>query len=224
MAIIKESKKILKASWYYLARSFCRVFCRLFFRITVYGNENIPERGSFLLVSNHQSFLDPVFCGISSKRHLYFLARDSLFRNCFFRWLISSVNAIPVRQGQPRLSTMKKVISKLREGNGLLLFPEATRTSDGKITLFKPGFGLLCRRGNAIIVPVVIDGAFECWPRHKKIFRPGTKIVITYGKAISTQQVKKIDDRRLAATLIQTLRQMQTECSLKQNKKPYDYS
>ncbi|HEW79158.1 MAG TPA: 1-acyl-sn-glycerol-3-phosphate acyltransferase, partial [Phycisphaerales bacterium] len=156
-------------------------------------------------------------------RPMYFLARDTLFANRFFGWLISSVNTIPVKRGQADLSAMKKIISKLKEGNSVCLFPEATRTRDGKITPFKPGFGLLCRRGEAAVVPVVIDGAFECWPRHKKIFSPGSAITICYGKAIPAEQVKKMSDRKLAEVLTNTLRQMQTKNRLKHGKKSYNY-
>lgn len=189
----------------------------------VYGRENVPDKGAFVLVSNHQSFLDPLFCGVYVKRPMYFLARDTLFANRFFGWLISSVNTIPVKRGQADLSAMKKIISKLKEGNSVCLFPEATRTRDGKITPFKPGFGLLCRRGEAAVVPVVIDGAFECWPRHKKIFSPGSAITICYGKAIQAEQVKKMSDRKLAEVLTNTLRQMQTKNRLKHGKKSYNY-
>jgi 1-acyl-sn-glycerol-3-phosphate acyltransferase len=103
------------------------------------------------------------------------------------------------------------------------LFPEGTRSHDGKITQLKPGLGLLCRRGNAAVVPVVIDGAFECWPRHKKMFLPG-KVFICYGKAISAEQAKNMGDSKLAEFLTDKLRRMQSKSRLKQGKKPYDYS
>jgi len=212
-----------KMRWFWFARWICRVFCLTFFKMTFYGKENIPEVGAFLLVGNHQSFLDPVFCGISLKRPLYFLARDTLFKNWFFGWLISSVNTIPVRRGEADLSAMKKIIGKLKEGNGVCIFPEATRSSDGKIAPFKPGFGLLCRRGQAAVVPVVIDGAFECWPRHKKFFLPGSRIVVCYGKCITAEQVKKMSDKELAENLTDTLREMQTKSRIKQGKEPYNY-
>jgi len=212
-----------KMRWFRFARWCCRVFCNLFFRIQVYGRENVPDEGAFVLVGNHQSYLDPVFCGIPLKRPLYFLARDSLWKNRFFGWLISSVNTIPVKQGKPDLSAMRKVIGKLKEGRGVCVFPEGTRSIDGKITPFKPGFGLLCRRGEAAVVPVLIDGAFECWPRHKKIFSPG-RIDVCYGEAIPAEQVKDMSDRQLAEVLTDTLRRMQTESRIKHGKKPYDYS
>lgn len=189
----------------------------------VYGRENVPDKGPVVLVSNHQSLLDPVFCGIYLKRPLYFLARDSLFTNRLFGWLIASVNTIPVRRGQADLSAMKKVISKLKQGNAVCLFPEATRTSDGKIARFKPGFGLLCRRGEAAVVPIVIDGAFECWPRDKKIFSPGKQITISYGKAIKAEEVKRMGDKKLAQVLTDTLRQIQNDYRVKHGKEPIKY-
>jgi len=212
-----------KMRWFRFARWCCKVFCNLFFRIQVYGRENVPEEGALLLVGNHQSYLDPVFCGIPLKRPLYFLARDSLWKSKFFGWLISSVNTIPVRQGEADLSAMRKVIGKLKEGSGVCLFPEGTRTSDGKIASFKSGFGLLCRRGEAAVVPVLIDGGFECWPRHRKIFSPGSEIVICYGECIAAEQVENMSDRELAENLTDTLRRMQNDCRVKNGKESYTY-
>lgn len=216
-------KKRLNARWFWLARWMCRVFGMLLFRWRLYGIENIPAKGPFLLVSNHQSYLDPIFCGAPPKRHLCFLARDSLFRHWFFGRILVSVNAIPVKRDRGDLGAMKKVIGKLQEGRGVCLFPEGTRTPNGKIMPFKAGLGLLCRRGNAAIVPVVIDGAFESWPRHKRLFSPGASIVVQYGKAITAEQAKSMGDQKLAALLTDTLRQMQTQCRIDQGKKPYEY-
>ncbi len=215
-------KEKLKAGWFWLASWICRLFCILFFRVRTYGRDNVPDKGAFLLVSNHQSYLDPVLCIVPLKRPSNCLARDSLFTNWFFAPLISSVNAIPVKQGEADISTMRKVIGKLKKGEGVCLFPEGTRTYDGKIAPLKPGLGLLCRRGDAVIVPVVIDGAFECWPRHKKLFSPGS-ISVCYGKAITAEQAKKMGDKKLAEVLTDTLRRMQTKSRIKQGKKPYDY-
>ena len=214
--------KYLKRGWYIFALWACRMFCVVFFRMHMFGQDNIPHKGPFLLISNHQSNLDPIFCGGLIKRRSIFIARASLFTNWFFGPLIRSVNAIPVKVGEPDISTMRKVIERLKQGGGVTLFPEGTRTHDGKITPFKPGLGLLSRRGKAPIVPVVIDGAFECWPRHQKLFTPGP-IRVTYGKPITTKQAKDMGDEKLAELLTQTLRKMQTQSRIKQGKKPYNY-
>ena len=194
----------------------------VFFRVRVSGRENIPAKGAFVLVCNHQSYLDPMLCGGPIHRRVSFLARESLFNHWLFGRMISSVGVIPVKMGEADISAMRKVLGKLKKGEGVCLFPEGTRTYDGKIAPLKPGLGLLCRRGGAAIVPVVIDGAFECWPRHKKLFSPGS-ISVCYGKPISAEQAKKMGDKKLAEVLTDTLRQMQTKSRIKQGKKPFDY-
>ena len=218
----KMLKERLKAVWYWLGWWICKVFCILFFRLRVYGRENVPDKGAFILVSNHQSYLDPLFCGVPLKRRLFFVARDSLWANWFLGWAISLVSAIPVKQDKADFSAIREVIRELKEGMGVCLFPEGTRTSDGKIASLKSGFSLLCRRGEAAIVPVVIEGAFECWPRHKKLFSPGV-ILVCYGKKITAEEVKDMGDKKLAEVLTDTLRRMQTESRIKHGKEPLDY-
>ncbi|OHB66885.1 MAG: cytidylate kinase [Planctomycetes bacterium RBG_13_62_9] len=208
--------------WYALARFLCRVFCILFFRYRLYGRENVPVKGAVILAGNHQSFLDPVFCGVGVNRHLTYVARDTLFRNWFFGPLIASVNAIPIGRDKADIAAMRSIIARLRAGEAVCLFPEGTRTQDGRITPFKPGFGLLCRRSKAAIVPVLIDGAFECWPRHRKLFRPGS-IVVQLGKPISPEQIETMTNEALADHLTRTLCQMQHDTRRKQGKQPYDY-
>jgi 1-acyl-sn-glycerol-3-phosphate acyltransferase len=189
----------------------------------VYGLENVPPEGAFVLLCNHQSYLDPVFCGISLRQRPYYVARDSLFRNPLFGWLLRSVRVIPIRRGSADLSAIRKVIEKLRAGRPVCLFPEATRTSDGRIADLKPGVSLLSRRTESPVVPVLIDGAFECWPRNKRIFSPG-KITICFGEKIPPQEVKRLGDEDFAALLTSTLRKMQSECRIEQGKEPYDYT
>ena len=163
-----------------------------------------------------------MLCGGLIRRRVSFLARESLFKHWLFGRMIRSVGTIPVKLGEADISAMRKVIEVLKQDRGVCLFPEGTRSHDGKITPFKPGFGLLCRRGNAAVVPVVIDGAFECWPRHKKLFSTGS-IVVSYGKAIPAEQAKKMSNEELAEILTETLRRMQDESRIRQGKEPYDY-
>ena len=214
--------RLPKMLWPRFARWLCKIFCRIFFRLHPAGRENIPDYGPLVLICNHQSFLDPVLCGIFVKRPLYYLARDTLFRGLFGRLLVS-IQTIPVKRGEADLAAMRIVIGKLKAGHGVCLFPEGTRTSDGKITAFRPGFGLLCRRGNAAIVPVLMEGAYEAWPRNKKLFSPGGRICVQYGKCIPAAEVKKMDDKALAERLTDALRKMQNDCRVKQGKQPFDY-
>lgn len=208
--------------WYWFARWVCRWFFMLCFDVRFYGRQNIPETGGVLLLSNHQSFLDPPLCGIGVDRHFSYVARDTLFTNPVFGWLISSVNVSAIKRDTADIAAIKLFIEKLRAGNAVVLFPEATRSHDGKIADVKPGFGLLSRRANVPIVPIVIDGAFECWPRTKKMFSPG-RITVVYGDLIPPEKIKEMGDEKFAAYLTDILRKMQNETRARFGKEPLRY-
>ena len=216
--------KHIRHGWYVFALWACRMFCVVFFRMHLNGQENIPRRGPFLLVSNHQSYLDPIFCGTPIRRQMVFVARDSLFHNWAFRRIVASVGTIPVRRGKADLTAIKRMLASLRQGFGLCLFPEATRTSDGRIAELRPGFSLLCRKAKAPIVPVVIDGAFQCWPRNQKFFSPWQHIWVWYGKRIEPQDAERMSDDELAVYLTSIMRKMLNECREKFSKEKYEYN
>ncbi|MDO8303465.1 MAG: lysophospholipid acyltransferase family protein, partial [Sedimentisphaerales bacterium] len=136
--------------------------------------------------------------------------------------LISSVNVSAIKRDTADIAAIKMFIEKLKAGNAVVLFPEATRTHDGKIADVKPGFGLLSRRANVPVVPIVIDGAFECWPRTKKIFSPG-RITVVYGEMISPEKIKEMGDEKFANYLTAILRKMQNEIRIKFGKEPLRY-
>lgn len=214
-------KKWLGILWYWYVLLTARVLCMFAFRLGAYGKKNIPSKGGFLLLCNHQSYLDPVICSAAINRACCFAARDTLFKS-FVGKLMTSLNAIPIKRGQADIKAMRMFIDKLKEGYALILFPEATRSTDGKISDIKPGFGLLSRRSKTPVVPVVIDGAFECWPKGQKMFSFG-KIVISYGEPIPPEKIKELGDVEFSKMLTEKLRQMQTELRIKIGKKPYEY-
>lgn len=213
---------LLQAAWYWLARLGCRMFCAIVFRYRARGRENIPADGAFILASNHQSFLDPVFLGVAVNRPLTYVARDTLFRFRLFALLIRSVNAIPIGRNKADIAGMRAIIARLQQDEAVCLYPEGTRTHDGRIIPVKPGFGLLCRRSKAAVVPALIDGAFECWPRQRKLFSPGA-VMVWYGPPLRPEQIRTMTNEQLADHLTRTLRQMQHDCRLRQGKQPYDY-
>ena len=216
-------KERLAETWYSIARIICMVIVYSICRIRVYGRKNVPSKGPVLLLSNHQSFFDVVFCQSTLRRSLHFVARDSLFKIKIFGPLIGSVHATAIKRGQADLSGMKKVIEKLKQNKVVCLYPEATRTGDGRIAEIKPGFGLLSRRSGACVVPVVIDGAFECWPRHR-IFPSFGRVTVSYGKVITSKQVKELGDKEFARVLTERLREMQKEIRKAMGKRPFDYT
>ena len=124
---------------------------------------------------------------------------------------------------QDSFATTQGTVTRIKKGEGVCLYPEGTRSTDGRITAFKPGFGLLCRRSKSPVVPALVDGAFECWPRQRKLFSPGP-VVVWFGKPLPPERIRQMSNEQLADWLTETLRQMQHTCRLQQGKEPYDYS
>jgi 1-acyl-sn-glycerol-3-phosphate acyltransferase len=140
-------------------------------------------RGGVLLVSNHQSFLDPVLATMWLERESSYMARDSLFTRAGFRRLIESLNAFPVRRGTADVGAIKEGLRRLKQGMALVVFPEGTRTRDGQIGPMLPGLGAIAMKARVPVVPVLIDGAFQSWPRERKLPAPGD-IIVEYGHPI----------------------------------------
>lgn len=177
--------------------NFCRKIVHAIF-IVIYrrrraGLENVPETGGVLLVANHQSFFDPpLIGGALTTRDTDFLARGGLFKFKPFAWIITKLNATPIRQGAGDAGAMKETIKRLNEQKLMVVFPEGSRTPDGSIQPFARGISVLLKRANCVVVPVGIAGVFEVWPRHKKIPRLFTKpVAIVYGEPIETDLLLK---------------------------------
>ena len=158
-----------------------------------------------MLLSNHQSHLDPPFVGLIVPRRVNFVARNTLFKNRFFAWLINSLDAIPIDREGLGLSGLKETMRRLKRGEIVLLFPEGTRSPDGEMQPLRPGFSALVQRTGVPIVPVALDGAYQAWPRKAKFPRPG-RIQIVVGEPISVETAKSLDDRALVALVDQRIR------------------
>ena len=117
---------------YRIAQFLSFIYLKAFHRFEVTGLGNIPKNGSFIMASNHMSFIDPPALGCLVNRNLHYFARDSLFVGPL-GFLIHRLNAIPVNRGQLDLKTLKLTLSVLKRGNPLLVFPEGTRSTDGRV-------------------------------------------------------------------------------------------
>lgn len=197
--------------WKFL-QTLCYIATVLLFDLKVFGKQNLPAHGGVLVLANHQSFLDPVLVAVKLNRAVSFLARSTLWKGPF-GWLITSLNAFPVKQGRGDLGAMKQSIAILQAGRALLVFPEGTRTPDGEMSPLASGISLLVRRARVPVVPVAIDGAFDAWPRSSKLFKP-SKIRVSFGKPIdfshhSADEIAPEIERQIRA-MIKSLREMKT--------------
>lgn len=137
---------------------------RSLFGLRVVGAEHLIREGPVLVVSNHQSFLDPPLIGNLYRDEMVYLARKTLFTPVS-QWFYARLNAIPVDQERPDMTSLKTIIRKLKEGHRVLVFPEGSRTLDGKIGEAAPGVGLIAVKSGVPIQPVRITGAHEAMPR-----------------------------------------------------------
>ncbi len=182
---------LLQMLFYDLVRESARILLRVVFRVRSRGSKNIPRTGPVLLIANHQSFLDPpIVSAFIRHRHTDFLARAGLFKFRPFGWLIRSLNSTPIKQGAGDTAAMKATIAKLKEGKMLIVFPEGSRSPDGKMHEFKRGIGILLKRADCTIIPVGIAGAFQAWPRSRKLPKLFNKpSAIIYGQPIDSDQL-----------------------------------
>ena len=203
-------RSLINRFWYRLLKDFCQLTGAVMFQVRHTGVENIPAQGAALVVSNHQSHFDPPLVGMGCRRRMNYLARDTLFRFAPFGWIIHSVDAIPIDRKGVGLSGIKESLRRLKRGELLVVFPEGTRTPDGQIKPFRPGFTALAVRTKAAIVPAAIEGAYAAWPRWRKLPRPG-RIHVHYGPPILPEEIASLDERELLAEVQRRVRQCHAE-------------
>lgn len=196
--------------WYRFGRYLLRMTVSPFWQVRVFNRHFEPANGGAVYICNHQSFLDPALMGMALRRPMNFMARDSLFRIPLFKQLIASVNAFPVRRGTVDFSAIKQAMRRLKAGGQVTVFAEGTRTSNGRIDKFLPGVAVLAQRAARWTVPVVIDGAFEAWPRSQLLPSPGN-VVVQYAPPIPQSEARKMKAEVLIESVRQTLIQMQSD-------------
>ncbi len=189
----QPGERMSRIAWWHFLHGLCYLWVAPCYRYRAWGQHNIPRDGSVMLVSNHQSFLDPILVGLASHhRQFYAMARDTLFEKKQFAWLIRSLNAIPINRDEVDMAAMRRCIEVLKQKHALLIFPEGTRTEDGRTGAFAPGTMLIIKRSNAPVVPVAIEGAFDAWPRNRKLPRGCGRIGVEYGKPIPADVLTKM--------------------------------
>jgi 1-acyl-sn-glycerol-3-phosphate acyltransferase len=135
-----------------------------------------------LIAANHASFYDPFLIGSAISREAHYLARASAF------WfplsvMIRALNAVPMDRESGGLAGMLKIIDLLNQGNAVTLFPEGTRSPDGKIHEAKAGVGLIVIKSQAPVIPVRVFGMYEAWNRHMRLPRP-RRVTVKFGRLL----------------------------------------
>lgn len=209
--------------WYSLMRRLLHVPMCALWKVRVFNRRYEPTEGGAVYICNHQSFLDPMLMSFALRRPMNYMARDSLFRVPGLKHLIGTLNTFPVRRGTADMGALRESMRRLKAGGQLVIFAEGTRTLDGKIAPFMSGVSMLSKRAAKWTVPVVIDGAFECWPRWRAIPSTGS-IVVRFAKPIPQEDAKKMSNQAFAEHVRKIIIDTQTDVRKRIGRAPLDYA
>ena len=182
----------------YYTYTFFRNAARFVYKLSVHGKENIPTDKGFIICANHVSKIDYLYVSSAFSKErfktLCCMAKKELFRNDpFSRKLIKAAGMVPVDRSGINMKTMDSLKKRLHENWGVVIHPEGTRSADGIFREMKSGAAVLAIDAGVPIVPAYINGAFEVFPRDRKIMRffdwkhmKKLPISVTFGEAIET--------------------------------------
>lgn len=157
---------------------------RLAFRVRVEGREHLPQKGTCILVANHQSYIDGLFVSMfltnAFLRRTFYYAKRKHVRNAIFEWLARNSNVIIVEVGRDVQLSLQMMAQALREGGNLIIFPEGTRSPDGQIGDFKSTFAALALELDAPVIPIALSGPYKALPRGRRLPRFFTRITVRF--------------------------------------------
>jgi len=172
------------------------------FRAKIVGRRNVPKKGPVLLASNHLSFIDSVVITLFAPRPVSFLAKDSYFTGKGFKGFLSrtfftSIAAIPVKRGagQAAQDALDAGLSLLHEGEAFAVYPEGTRSRDGRLYRGKTGVAWLALNAGVPVIPVALKGTDKVQPIGSNGIRPA-KVSIEFGAPIDLSKHGKADSGR----------------------------
>lgn len=180
-----EPVLVTKTLVYRLCSLGSRTYCRIWHRLRVEGLENLPREGGAVLACNHQSFLDILILGGYVPRHTAFVARDTLANWRWLAYVMRECGTVLVRRGTSDRKALRGMADHLVQGDCVAIFPEGTRSLDGRLGELKGGALLAARMARVPIVPLGIRGAHEAWPKGRLIPFP-KKIGLRFGPPIDS--------------------------------------
>lgn len=214
-----ERVKSHRNMMYWLGKNLSAIFAKTYLGYRVVGRENLlnldGDRG-YVVASNHVSFLDPPLVGIAFPENIYYFARKTLFRKPLAGWILRSIQAIPVDQERPEMSTLKTIIRLLKEGEKVVIFPEGERSRDGQFKeKGQSGIGMIVEKSRARVLPVRLFGPEKALPRgSKKVKRVPVTLVVGKPLDLETLMNDQDMDRKaryeaITASIMEAIRELQ---------------
>lgn len=175
--------------------------------IEVEGYDNIPDK-TCVFMGNHQSILDIPVMRYSTQRTLDFVAKKELAKAPLIGYWITHVKSVTIDRDNVRegMKAINQAVNNIKDGYNFTIFPEGTRSKDGKIHEFKRGSIKIATKSKAPIVPVAIKGTSACFEDSKE-FLPG-KVKVIFGEAIETENISKEVEKELMLRVEESVRNL----------------
>mgnify|MGYP001606510092 CR=1 FL=1 len=169
-------------AFYYTVNILLSILFGIVTRRKVRGRENVPPKGSLILVSNHLNNADIPLLAINFPRGIVFMAKEELFRSPV-GWAIKASGALPVRRGLVDRATLRIANQVLKDGKVLGIYPEGTRSRTGRLQPARPGVALIARESQSLLLPVGIYGTEKMRGLFWWLHRP--TVTVNIGKPFS---------------------------------------
>lgn len=198
--------------WWTLTLWLLRFWMRLCYKNRRFGMEHIPSSGPFIIAANHQSNFDPVIVGtVTHDRVYHSIARATLFNSTILAWLMERYGVIAIRRGESDTKAIRRAIEVIKQGQGVMIFPEGTRTADGNIGEFQRGLWLLIKKCKVPVVPVGFDGAYDAWKIGTKPKSFGM-IEVRAGNAFDGEALVEMGEEEGMRAIRESIVQLHEQC------------
>jgi 1-acyl-sn-glycerol-3-phosphate acyltransferase len=202
----------LRRTWFwFISQIFVRGFFAVWLRYRAQGVERLPTTGGGLLLCNHQSFLDPLLVGLPLTRPVSYLARDTLFAVPILGSILRISHVMPLKRDGGSSAAIRETLLRMEQGYLIGMFPEGTRSADGKLGRLKPGFAALVRRTDLPVFPVGIAGANRALGRGSWFLKP-RPVCVVYGEPLSPDETSSLGERGREHELVELVRSRIAAC------------
>lgn len=155
----------------------------------VEGRENVPEKGAIIVAPNHKSDWDPPLIGVAFKiRIIHYMAKEELFKNPVFGWVLRQFGTFPVKRGTVDRTAIRQAMKELKAGNSLGIFPEGTRIRKEGLGRFHSGMASLALMTGTPVIPVAVIGSRDM-PKRKG------PLAVLIGKPVPVEKQRATDEK-----------------------------
>lgn len=201
---------------YELAVPIGRLLFGTFFRLHVIGLENVPRHGPGLICGNHCSYLDPMLAAVVLPRKIYNVSRKEIYQQPLLGPFVRHLGAVRIdRESLADKGAVQTMLAIMDHGDLCMIYPEGTRSPDGRLQNPHNGAAFLAVKSGAPVVPMAIIGSYECWPRQRRFARIG-RITVRIGQPVTyhlppERQSRKEDLTAISMDIMDRIRTLQEQ-------------